>query len=55
MLKNLVLFIVGITLLFGANDSETNQKLNLILQKKMQQLEKKVCSKDKEIENLKKN
>ena len=53
MMKKLVLFIVGAALLFGANDNEINQKLNLILQK-MQQLEKKVDSKDKEIENLKK-
>ena len=53
MMKKLVLFILGVTLLFAANDNEINQKLNLILQK-MQQLEKKVNSKDKEIENLKK-
>ncbi len=53
MLKKLVLFILSAALLFGINDDEINQKLNLILQK-MQQLEKKVDLKDKEIENLKK-
>jgi len=53
MMKKLVAFLLGATLLFGANDNEINQKLNLILQK-MQQLENKVNSRDKEIENLKK-
>ena len=52
-MKKLAIFILGTTLLFAVNDSEINQKLNLILEK-MQQLEKKVNLKDEEIENLKK-
>jgi hypothetical protein len=52
-MKRVILIFAVISSLFAVDNSDIEQKLNLILQK-MSQLEKEVKAKDKEIEKLKK-